>query len=506
MQHSKSRRRLRAAFAAITLLSLTAMLTIATSWPAPPPDRVDPNPTPVDVATVVAIDVASAPPAPPTERTAAVETPTPVVAAPTFEERIERLVDIGTRTAEFARNDEADAATESDREAREEFAALLASFPDCGERAIVMLADAAANGASDDARTMSRRFVLQLTIGAECSRREVAATAAGDRSRLDPLVRALLDVMPQATAIAEVGDRVLSHQPYLRAAHEPAVLELVRFASEGRFPREIATRLLLTLWDNLQRSGERSPEELSRAAMLLLADADPSQRTVACRQLLGDPRYRPMVLAWLRQRGDRSVAAEVSGIAARELPPADALVVLRELAPLLQRSPNAFMVLGARAPDLLADTYRELLASNTQPGVRTDLVAGIGFAAAPASLEIADFALQNDPSPEVKVQAAFAMTASGDIERGERAIARLLDEPTIANDPVRLGALVLAMQNLEAGGGINAIDRLAQRLRTMALSDASRQQLEAMIVRSVPDGRVSSHAGTPSASASPTAR
>jgi len=490
-------RGIRTAVAATVVLSLVAILATGFAWPPPRTDQPVAAPAGAEPAAAIRLPGLAEAEAPPPERTAAVAEPPPAPPAPTFEERLERLVDLGTRTAEFARADDTEVATRSDDEARREFAALLAAFPDCGERAIARLAADAALADATDERTVARRFVLQLAIGAECTRRDAAATAVDDRSRLDPLVQSLLDVMPQADAIAEVGDRVLSHRPFLRAAHERTVLQLVQFASEGRFPRAIATRLLLTLWDNLQKSGERSPDELSRGAMLLIADADPSHRIAACRHLLGDPRYRSMVLAWLRERADRAVAAEITGIAASELPPADALVVLRELAPLLPRSPNAYMVLGARAPELLADAYRDLLASDTQPGIRTDLVAGIGFAAAPASLEIADLALHHDPSPEVRIQAAFALTASGDVDRGERAITRLLDEPSIATDPVRLGALVLAMQNLEAGGGINAIDRLAQRLRTLPLSDASRQQLEAMVVRSVPEGRVSSHATTP---------
>jgi hypothetical protein len=87
-----------------------------------------------------------------------------------------------------------------------------------------------------------------------------------------------------------------------------------------KFSREHATKLLLTLWDNLQKNGERSSDELSRLALMLLVDSDPSQRTAACRQLLSDARYRDLVLSWLRERNDQTVANEIAWPAPHELP------------------------------------------------------------------------------------------------------------------------------------------------------------------------------------------
>lgn len=484
------------------LLVLLALLALALRWPAPAPEptapRVDPG-----AITSEAMVAAVGPAAPPTT-TATPErdpvAPPPPPPAPTFEERIARLVTLGTRTAQFAMDDDYEAAKASDLEARQEFATLMDAFPDVGERGVAMLVDTVPPGAvaagavavgtattDPDPLAPARRTVLQLTIAADLARRHTAALAADDRSRIDPLVQSILDVMPQADSVAEAGAQVLGDRPFLRGTHEPAVLGLVQMAGEGTFPRAIATRLLLTLWDNLQRTGERSSDELSRLAMLLLADADASKRTAACRQLLGDSRYRAMAIAWLREHGDRTVAAELAGIAAHELEPAAALSVLRELAPLLQRAPNAFMVLGTRAPEVLADAYRELLAGNTQPGVRTDLIAGLGFAASPLGREITELALRDDPSPEVRIQAVFAMTATG-AEAGERAMQQLLDDPAVAQDGNRLGALVLALHNLEAAGDPNAIERVGRRLRSLPLSEGSRQSLEALLVRSLPGG------------------
>jgi hypothetical protein len=295
--------------------------------------------------------------------------------------------------------------------------------------------------------------------------------------------------MPIGGRAGELGDRVLHERPYLRAVHEPTVLQLVRLAGEGQFPRPIATHLLLTLWSNLQQFGERSSDELARLALLLLGDSDPSQRLAACRQLLADARYRALVVAWLREHGDRSVANELAALAARELEPTLALAVLRELTPVLQQAPNAYLVLAFRAPDALADAYRELLASNTQPGVRKDLITGIGMSGTPLGQEMAQLALANDPSPDVRVQSVFALSARGDAELAERAINQLLDDPLIARDPARLSSLVLTLQNLEAGGHTNRIDRLAQRLRAMPIAEHSRQMLDALVQRSLPAGQ-----------------
>jgi len=297
--------------------------------------------------------------------------------------------------------------------------------------------------------------------------------------------------MPQTTGTTEVGVHVLDAQPYLRSVHERSVLALVQLAGEGSFPAAAATRLLSTLWDNLKRTGERSSDELSRLAMLLLADADPTRRIVACRQLITDPRFRPLALAWLREHGDGEVASDVAGVAARELAPGDALAVLRELAPILQRATGAYLVLGTRAPELVADAYRELLAANIQPNVRTDLIAGIGMTGSGPAREVVELALHNDPDAEVRIQSGFVLTATGDADAGERALQVLLDDPAIAGDAKRLGAIVLALQNLEAAGAVNQIDRLAQRLRTLPLDQASRQSLEALVARSLPAGQVS---------------
>jgi hypothetical protein len=420
------------------------------------------------------------------------EDATPPADVRTFEERVDELVRIGQRTAEFAQQDDTSAAASSDAEARAAFADLLTRFDDAGERALAMLIALAPP--ADEALTHGRCVVLQLVAKAECQRREPPA-GTRDRTRVDAFVQAVLDTMPATAITAEAGDAVLTRQPYLRAVHEPTVLRLAQLASEQQFSRAIATRMLLTLWDNLQRFGERSSDELTRLALLLLDNQDASQRTVACRHLLTDARYRNLVVAWLRDHGDAAVVDEIAGIAAGELPVAEALDVLHDLGPTQGRMAAAFLTLGFRAPERVADRYHELLASNTNAEMRADLVTGVGMTNTPLGLEIAQLAMHDDPSPDVRVQAVFALTARRDAELGERALMQALDDREIASDPLRLGSMVFALQNLALAGDSNAVDRVAQRQRALPLRADSRQRLDAIVQRSLPGGRTSAPVG-----------
>jgi len=407
----------------------------------------------------------------------------------TFEQQIDALVELGQRTAAAVQADEIDEAKATDAAARQAFAALLAQFGDAGERGLAMVTGLPPG--SEAPLDLGRHVVLRLVIAAECARRHETAEAVSDRARIDAFVAALLAVMPQHDQLAQLGGTVLDGKPYLRLVHEPAVLDLVALAGEGKLPRPIATQLLLTLWDNVGRSGERTSGELASLAMLLLADQDPSKRTAACRLLLNDPRYRHVVLAWLRERNDAAVAREVANLAAQQLPPKEALAVLRELAPTLPSMGNAYMALGHRAPDVLALAYHELLAADTHPAVRVDLIAGLAMANAPESGPAIELALQSDPSPEVRVQAMLSLTATAAASSGEAACTAILDDPVLGSNPARLAIVVYALQNLEAAGLTNAVDRLGQRLRNLPLRDDSRRALEQLLARALPGGQTS---------------
>lgn len=476
--------------ATVFLIACAAGVAITWSWPTPAP-RVAGRGGSGGPAAEPASLAGTAVPAPPAHREPAPEPPSATSAAVhEFAWYVERLRELGERTAELAQQDEIDAARTSDRAARELFAELVAVHPDAAERALAMLTGIP--DASADPHDAGRRVVLEVILATECRRRHDAVRRGGDppdRAGIDGLVQAILDTMPGNSATADVGGAVLGEQPYLRLVHEPGVLALVQLAGDGLFPRAIATRLLLTLWDNLQEHGERSSAETSRLALLLLDDADPSQRIAACRQLLLDPRFRALVLARLHERSAHADAALLADTAANELPPAEALDVLRDLTPLLTHAPGSYIGLGVRAPDVLADAYREHLAADTQPEVRRELVFGVGMVPSPIGLEIAELALANDPSPDVRVQAMFALTAHGGPERAEHAVLRLLDDPAVTGDAHHVAALVAALRNFESGDP-NVMDRIGRRLAALPLPDALRQQLEQTLSRSLPGGEV----------------
>ncbi len=406
-----------------------------------------------------------------------------------FPARIEALVQVGMATSHFAQNDEIALAKASDARARRMFAELLREFDDAGERALQLLIEYAAP--DDDDHADNTCHVLGMVLAAELERREQQANAFDDRRLIDTLTANVLEVLPLGERLADRAGGKLIDEPHLRLVHEPAVLHLVALAGEQQFPRTLATRLLLTLWQNLQQFGERSSTDLACLALLQLGDADPSQRIAACRHLLLSPRYRSAVLAWLREHQDLDVANEAMRIAARELPAADAIATLRELAPLLPEMPAAYMALAHRAPQALADTYEQLLADNVQPAMRRDLLAGLGMDEAGQQRSTLELALHNDPDPAVRLQALLSLSASAAQQCGEAACTRLLDDPLIANDPERLSVVVMALQNLEVAGMTNAIDRLGRRLLAMRIPEHSRRELDQLLARALPDGQPS---------------
>ncbi|HEB51743.1 MAG TPA: hypothetical protein ENI87_00670 [bacterium] len=406
-----------------------------------------------------------------------------------FREAIDALTSLGLRTAELARNDQRSEALAADAEARTLFEQVFEQFPDAGERSLDLLIEL--YGGTDaqprEPYDNSRLGVLQVVLATELARRQQTASATGEHARADALTQALLDATPICSTTAEMADRCLHEQPYLRACHEPTVLHLLHLAGEDLVDRDIVTHLLLTLWDNLKASGQRSSSELSQLALVLLGDSDPSKVVAACRQLLADDHYRSLALAWLRERDDRALATEVAQLAAQELPIEQALQVLRELGPMLSHTRGVYLGLAARAPERIADAYREQLAADTHPEMRRELVMGVGMLPDEVGLEIAELALQNDPSPDVRIQAMFAFTVHAEPAAAERAMSQVLDDPVVAGDAKHLGAVVLALQNLEQGDP-NTVARLGARLRTLPLSPQSRELLDEILARSLPGG------------------
>lgn len=462
-------------------------ITALAIWPAKPaPIEVQPQALATQAPTPEPDRTATAMPDPAIERVA-VTAPATNEAPLVFAECVAQLCDMGLRTAELAQDDEIDAAKRLDAETRDLLAKLLQQFPDAGERSLAMVI-AMAGGPELAPRPPlenTRLGVLQLLLRSELTRRQELAVMVQDHSRVDALTSAILEAMPIGSLTAQMGERCLHQAPYLHIVHEPSVLNLLKLAGEDEFPREIATNMLLTLWDNVKAYGERTSAELTQLAMLRLDTGDPSQIITACRQLLADAKFRAVVLSWLRERKDMELAAEIAQLAARDLPVRDALDVLRELAPLLPHTRGAYTGLGIRAPEVLADAYREHLAANNQPDIRRELIMGVGMLPDPAGLKLAELALAHDPSPDVRIQAMYVFTVHATPEAAEQAINQLLDDPVIANNEIHMSSVVLALYNLQ-NGDPNTLARLGARLQSMGLPDYSLASLKEILARSLP--------------------
>lgn len=418
-------------------------------------------------------------------------------AGQTFAERIDELVAMNLEVARLAESGQEEAAVARDREVREAFAALLREVEDADHEALAAISSMAV--ASTPGATASpaieppapvlaadvRRSILVLAIGTGLARRHALADGAEQAIALTSGVLAVLQA--RADLAEPLGREVLVGQPFLAAAHEPQVLDLVAQSASGAFPTEVATALLSTLWQNLQRTGVRGSDRLAGLALLLLEDGNASERLAASRLLLLDARYREVLLARLRETGDRELARTVAMAAAQDLPATEAFAVLTRIADVVGQDVSPFLTLAMRGPELLVREYEERLGSDVEPRLRALLVTGAGFAGTPESLELARLALAQDPDPEVRLRALFVLTGAAAATLGEAAIQQALDDPRLGSDPQHLGSIVLAVQNLARAGQRNAVDRLATRLRaTAGLSPSSRELLEQVLREALP--------------------
>lgn len=421
----------------------------------------------------------------------------------TFADYVDELVAIGERTSALVVAGDTAAADESDEGARRLFDEMMARLPDAEAEALAALCATPAPAAPalpglevpapappQGDRDAMRRRVWNLALAAGLHRRHERALRGADRGPLDSLVAAALTALPAAEDLAvELGCGQLADRPYLHLAHEAAVLELVALSGTGGFPPAVATALLSTLWRNLQASGDRSGAELRGLALLLLRDGNASERASAARLLLGEDRFRAVVLEHLRRNADARLLREVAVVAAQDLPPPLALEVLQTTVHLGEDFAAPFLVLGFRDAALLADRYEQQLADGTEPALREALVGGVGFAGGPRGVATAQLAFDHDPDPGVRLKALYVLTANAGAACGERTVAAALDDPRIRDDPLRLGAVVLALENLADQGLINELDRLGQRLRTCgALTADARAHLERILARALPHG------------------
>lgn len=472
------------------LLAAAFLAAGALLLPLPQPRRALP-PVAANAAALPA--AAAAPVAAPPQRLVAEPPPPPAEAATrTFAWYVEQLVAIGATTSRLAAAGDEAAARQSDEAAQALFAEMLERIADADEQALAAIAGGAMPPRTAPPPEQLRWRVYALTVDAGLQRRFAAVAAAG-RQRLDHLVTAILALLPQDPALAaNLGRPCLCDRPFLGAAHEAAVLSLCAEAGQGGIDAELATALLLTLWRNLVEQGARGEAEVANQALVLLADANACLRAAACQLLLQQDRFRELVLQQVRERQDPALARQLAMAAAGDMPPATAVAVLRRLQATAGDLMPAFLLLGSRADGVLTAAYEQTLADGVDPQFRAELVSGAGFAGSPQGLQLAQLAFASDPHPEVRTRALFVLTGNAADALGERSVDAAIDDAVAREDRRELGAIVLALENLERAGLVNAIDRLGQRLRACPLlRDGDRANLERLLARALPGGRTS---------------
>ncbi|MCA8953456.1 MAG: hypothetical protein KDE27_28340 [Planctomycetes bacterium] len=388
---------------------------------------------------------------------------------PPFADRLLALTQLAEAAEAACRCGRMAKASEVDRQACSAFDALLAAHRDAGECAIRALRDA------PPPPPPALVHVVQLVLRAELQRR----TEVGE------LVGAALELLTRGPALAPLAD-TLADGPWLGPAHENAVIALGQRAAAGALPRPAACALLAALWRNLEDGGSRTRGEIDELALAWLVDGNRCERSVAAARLLRDQRRRPSALAWLRTHATPELVATAAADAARDLPPPIAAATLCELETAVPRLTAAFAVVASRDPDAVVDRYYECLAHDRLPAARRDLIAALGLATpTPVVRAALELAIDADPSRDVRTQAVLALSAAAPT-KAEAACHRILDHAETGRDPIALAIVVFALQNLQAAGLINAVARLARRLRDCPLSDESRVLLERIVGETLP--------------------
>ena len=190
-----------------------------------------------------------------------------------FDEYVERLVELGVRMWDLVENGEPEAAREIDVEARVVLRKLHNRTAAPGEKALHRLCGLLSEDTTIRGRV--RRKVLLRILDDALEARWDRTLHGGSRAPVNQLVESMLRVIPQDEVLArDLGAGLLVAKPYLDAVHEPAVLEVADAVSEQPYLLPVACALLLTLWENLGESGARSAGSLASLALLFKDDVD----------------------------------------------------------------------------------------------------------------------------------------------------------------------------------------------------------------------------------------
>jgi hypothetical protein len=460
---------------------LAALLWATSAHAVPLPAASGSGPTPLDPAVQTPVRVADADESP---RSAADGIPRPehrdgaLQPCAKFDDMLEGL--LGLVRDQWAACQARDLAAVERLEGKAEVcvAALHRCHPDVGMQALTRLGTLSCPEGQpqpDGLWNVLHTLLHQSLERAWQQRRQPAG-----RDRCDALTGAVLAVATQDPARAvSLGSALLADRPYLGLPHEGPVLQLVeRSALEAEF-REPATRLLRTLWHNLQAQQARGSAQLETMALLYLDDANPVRRRAAAVHLFlhGDARARELVLTELERRDDRRLAHELSLAAGEQLRGRQAVLAVERLADLAgQATTDAAARIASHSPEALRHSYEQHLADGSRPALRAHWVTGGALLPTAEGIALCKMALDRDPDPVVQRQAMFALTAQGTEQQAERALRRILAVAEATGDGSLLTAAVFGMQNALGAGHTDLVLRTAQELRGHRLLDAQSRE------------------------------
>ncbi len=362
--------------------------------------------------------------------------------------------------------------------------ALLAEgnkrFPDAAERALDMLLAEATDKPAQ--REMVRRQILMFFVSMGLQSRHQHVASGGNPESLAQLTATMLTVLPAHDELTGPLAALLDEQPYLSSIHETTLIDLAEFAQEEPPLVHPVAGLLYTTWKNLQTTAARTDGELATQALHYLKGENEALRRAACRLLLtvDSGRWRQTVIDDLLQSGSKELIGLLVRTAARELSVEAAMPLLQAM---MHRNESlvrmGMMELGHREPEQLRTVYDQHLADGTEPKLRLQIIAGLGFSESPAGLEAARDAFDRDPVAEVRTQALFALSAKVPNGLGIDSIRRAVVDPAFS-DARLMSQIALAAENLRHGDDTEFLG-IARQLLAKDLLPGNRKRLQKLV-------------------------
>lgn len=446
---------------------------------------VGPVPT-LPAAASLSIDPTPIEPTPAARTALDVDTKDPTADPIDFDALLARLVALATRGVAEVRAHDIERAKGTDAEAKATFEQIVLAFADAGERALFHLTGAPDADADDTELTakVERAMLLRLVDYTLQARH-----ARGPGNDLDTFVTGLLDAIEQGVRLADDLAPLLIDKPFLGLPHENPVLRLAELSPVATYLQPYAARLIVTLWDNLARTGARSRTDLATVALMLKDDSNPAKRSAAMQRLLGadDERLVDFVLTEVEQKRDGRLARELALSAAEATSPARALAILQRMRR-VEDSPltGATLTLALRDPASLRSAYEGLVGEGRDAALRADVITALGFNPSPENSALTRLAFDSDPDPGVRARALLALSAKG--AQGEQVIEHALgDVSFLGAKGERLPDVIAAIHNLAGAGDLNAVARLGRRvLARPELAVHDRADLEQLLANTLP--------------------